>query len=578
MSINDQKYEQLKLYLETKIEKNIEWLIIKICCIKIKNLLSGKKYSLSDSLEKINEPIEIKKLLSGVKSQYPVTIKSKGEIFKGYIEKDLRYFSRIFMRYISNKNFQGQTTIRDFFYEKYKKDKECIEMNLNIYEDDIRLYFNYKEKYYTEINREIEENNFKFLKLKLLENKLELSCQNYKTNNKELVFIFDTIYEILKECKENVNIINVVEYSKKNQLSSHATTLLANKVDKDLELLYYNPHGSDIDYTDKINEIKNIIDKNNEDRKNHKIYMYIEPVSCLKNFQYISKDGIGYCVAYNILWYDTVFDIIKNIDLYKRECILELKKYGYNIDKNIENKLMLDVKTPPILNWIKFVSIFYMNVTKYYRIKEKGELRKLTNDEIFDIIIKYIFYLYSEYIQSLSNEELNQINKSILEDLEQKKDTTYTLGKDKYGKLVKYQIPGKYIMEALEKDQTGIIIDKFREYVDLPLVIEDMDKIQKEQGNENLILTKLTDKVYLSDCKNDSECKNDKYNLYCDKFIMDEDDLKNEESLGGRCIVNQSLKTVGEVCKSSEECLSDNCSNSICRYNLNNKNYNKILK
>jgi hypothetical protein len=271
-------------------------------------------------------------------------------------------------------------TYYDVFMDKYYGySKVCSSIFIEYDDNELMLYTLYKSEIESNIIKIINQYKLdityerKTIGLSdLLLLKTKHNSPVYKSN---IIYMFNLLHKTLIDCNRDFTIINVGEYPN-DKTRAHRIVLIANIVKDDLDLFFYNPHGSS--YSSVFSNIKNILDKNKIKIKNgvktnmHYVSIYIKETSCNIGFQITSEDKVGYCMLYASLWAEMVMESLNNI-----------KRFN---DINKLNNIKLNIKFD---KWVGYISKIMNDLDSYIfiynkkRQSDKDKFRSLTKEEKF---------------------------------------------------------------------------------------------------------------------------------------------------------------------------------------------------
>ena len=516
---------------------------------KIKNLLYNKSFKITDDQLKYLKIADVYNRIKMPVKEPTITANNLNIYVNVWREK--KYFMLILSLYMHAYQTIISKTYYDVFMDKYYGySKVCSSINIEYDDNEFMLYTPYKSEIESNIIKIINQYKLDMtyerktigLSSDLLLLKTKHNSPVYKSN---IIYMFNLLHKTLIECNRDFTVINVGEYPN-DKTRAHRVVLIANLVKNDLDLFFYNPHGSS--YSSVFSNIKNVLDKNKIKIKNgvktnmHYISIYIKETSCNVGFQITSEDKVGYCMLYASLWAEMVMESLNNI-----------KRFN---DINKLNNIQLNIKFD---KWVGYISKIMNDLDSYIFIynkqitNNKDKFRSLTKEEKFEIILRYSEELFNKIIHKLTPQEQKLLFDEINLDLKKENIDPVTNMK-LYGKM------GERLQN--ETNISNYINVKPERYI--PDKVEDIQIFDAEKSYEHNILKNITKNFYEHRCKTHENCKYS--SLYCDKLEPDDE--------YGQCEVKKKIKMIGSECNKDSDCVSNLCKEKMCRldYDVNIRN------
>lgn len=567
------------------------------------NKICQSKYekSIGDSFFQVpvKEDVSNERSFLKIKRKYwdrePMLVDSKRSI-KGKI------FTRLLMRYVVLESLGGERLFYDTVYERYSSQLSSMYQYHN---KGILVFFQsyndtntFKLEFWIppdKTNDKLYEywerkNNFPFHGIRT---RVVVVPKQYKFWTLEAEFDINdptdssSVFQLFYDFVEHLNVqshnslqyfrlINK-RYENNNKTFDHALAMLIQPGQNIYNVIIFDPHGnSNKDVETFINFMK-IHQTESESGLPNTIEIYHHETSCPQNFQSVWNDQIGYCVLYQLMWFDCVMNVLFNIEKYNQE-FQTIEQRSERIEQTTEH-LQRQIKEVPIHLWIQKVSHYLNQIDDIVKIVYKPfESDAFQIEKIKQEIILRFWYKFEEDYRKFFPDSAAELEKFIQDDLKIDNPESiqalhaleYNLyqpiiGKGMYANDLMFDtIPNLPMLNGFYIDKDGNFFkgseQPYQNYDEIGLT--DSDHVDHERTVEDVILKRYIGEKLKKACTSDSQCKNKKLAMICDKF---------EGNKLGSCIPEK--KRILEKCNQNQECLSDHCNSDICRMKRTSNNF-----
>lgn len=358
------------------------------------------------------------------------------------------------------------------------------------------------------------------------------------------IIFHQVLMQTLKHCRVELAYIPFT-WTDYEDVSAHAMAMVVeyNSSNDSAKAFVFDPVERS---TNQVFELERSLDAAQYSMQNNRFNLYQEAIAPYQNFQAVWRDNTGYCVIYSLIWLEFVLNIKQNIKMYNEE---------------MKQKDPKSIQLPEsLLSWGEVLSSNLNKVTEIINLKFKNnqEFNKMydSKDANQEFVLRYLLKLLEEFMIKYP-EPASKLQSTIVQSMQMFDYEKQKQFATKDGQNENRYIMGKHFADlSPEKFEKDLVKDPFFGH-NLPWIeTEDLTNIQNESELEDFYLRKRLKKHYETECKKDSDCKNEKMDMICDKF---------HDNKSGYCIPKKKL--IKDNCNSNQECLSKFCDpeTEICR-------------